>query len=225
MGGVIMGGVRIADIRAGVTVAAIVLAVSAAVGCSGSSSHGAGANKLEGSSTPAGSVSTSAPQARTSTSAEPLPAVSIDVTVPILLKTPLLGIPERYTCDGADVSIPVRWSGIPHGTAEFALFVVGLRLTHGELSFAWAVMGLGPTSHGIPAGRLPPGAVVGRNSSGGRGYSICPPPGRRETYYVKVLALPHSLNAAPGFDAGTLYHRAEAEAKVVGFASAAYTGR
>lgn len=121
------------------------------------------------------------------------------------------------------MSLPVEWSRIPHGTDELALFIIGLRPFHGSFYFAWAVAGLKPSSHGISAGRLPPGAVVGRNSLGDAGYSICPPKGRRETYYVKILALPRPLNARPGFDAMTLYRRAEAETKFIGFAAGVYT--
>src|SRR5688572_5252274 len=32
-------------------------------------------------------------------------------------------IPSRYTCDGADVSPPLAWSGAPDGTAAYALIV------------------------------------------------------------------------------------------------------
>jgi phosphatidylethanolamine-binding protein (PEBP) family uncharacterized protein len=220
-----MGSTQRSDRRVGVMAVAFVLAVLAVVGCGGSSGQGTSSRKLHGSSIPANPLSATEPPARTSTSSEPSPTVSIDVTIPVLLKTPLLGIPERYTCDGADVSIPVWWSRLPRGVAELALFVIGLRPIHGEFYFAWAVAGLDPTSHGISPGRLPPGAVVGRNSLGGVGYSICPPKGRRETYFVKILALSHPLNASPGFDAPTLYRRAAAEATAVGFAAGAYKGQ
>lgn len=32
-------------------------------------------------------------------------------------------IPEKYTCDGDDVSPPLEWSGVPAGTKSFALIV------------------------------------------------------------------------------------------------------
>ncbi len=32
-------------------------------------------------------------------------------------------IPQRYTCDGADVSPPLEWSGVPEGTRSLALIV------------------------------------------------------------------------------------------------------
>lgn len=32
-------------------------------------------------------------------------------------------IPKRYTCEGADISPPLRWSGTPQGTKSFALIL------------------------------------------------------------------------------------------------------
>jgi phosphatidylethanolamine-binding protein (PEBP) family uncharacterized protein len=116
----------------------------------------------------------------------------------------------------------VRWSGVPRDTRELAVFVLNFQPVGGKLFFGWAVAGLNPTSHGISAGTLPPKAVVGRNSFGRVGYSICPPKGKREGYAVKVVALPHKINAKSGFDALAYYRQAERSAKVVGFAGATY---
>lgn len=204
-----------------VMIAAVIFAVSAVIGCGTSSRQSAGGGKLKSSSTTT-SLDKDARQERSHTSSRTLPRVSMEVTIPILLKTPLIGIPGRYTCDGTDISFPVRWSGVPRGTAELALFASGLLPIHGESSFVWAIMGLKPTSHGISAGRVPVGAVVGRNSLGKTGYSICPPKGRRETYFVQLLALPRPIHAMPGFEANALFNRTEAESRVVGLAAAAY---
>ena len=32
-------------------------------------------------------------------------------------------IPKKYTCQGADVSVPLQWSGLPPGTKSLALIV------------------------------------------------------------------------------------------------------
>jgi hypothetical protein len=148
------------------------------------------------------------------------------VSVPALL--PGYHIPKRYTCDGADVSLPVQWSAVPHGTVELALFIINFQPVHGHFFFDWAVTGLKPTSQGISAGSLPSGAVVGRNSFGKVGYSICPVKGRRRptSYAVKVLALPYRLPAEPGFEANRLYLEVERlTRKGVGFAAGEYQRR
>ena len=104
------------------------------------------------------------------------------------------------------------------------MFVVALQPVNKKLVFDWAVAGLNPTSGGFSAGTLPPGAVVGRNSFGKVGYSICPPKGSGEEHYVvRVVALPRSLAAKPGFDAEALYQEAERSAKFVGLAGGVYT--
>lgn len=116
----------------------------------------------------------------------------------------------------------MRWTGIPADTAELALFVVNFLPVHGKPFFGWAVSGLSSTLHGLRAGWLPLGAVVGRNSFGQSGYSICPPMGTHENYAVTVIALPHKIHAQPGFEALTLYREVESSAKVVGFTAIAY---
>src|SRR5690348_8530713 len=69
----------------------------------------------------------------------------------------------------------------------------------GTLFFDWAVGGLSPDLEQIEAGRLPKGAVVGRNSFGKAGYEICPA-GGAETYMFALFALPKKLSPSPGFE-------------------------
>jgi phosphatidylethanolamine-binding protein (PEBP) family uncharacterized protein len=117
----------------------------------------------------------------------------------------------------------VRWSHIPPGTTDIVVFVVNLRPVHGRNFFDWAVAGLSPATHGVSGDTLPPGAVVGRNSYGDVGYSICPAKGtREESYVVRVVALPHRLAAKRGFDAEEVYREAERSATVVGLGGGAY---
>jgi len=181
--------------------------------CAGIALAGCGASR---------SATTTSGSQRVRTASQPVPTNSIEVSIPALLREGY--IPQRYTCDGADVSLPLRWSHVPSGTAEVAMFVVNLRPVHGRFFFDWAVAGLGPTSHGISAGILPLGAVVGRNSFGKVGYSICPAKGTgKEHYVVRVVALPHRLAAKQGFDAEAVYREAERSATAVGLGGGAYT--
>jgi phosphatidylethanolamine-binding protein (PEBP) family uncharacterized protein len=112
-------------------------------------------------------------------------------------------IPVRYTCDGADLSPPLSWKGVPPGTTELALFVADPEETArgGGPSTFWAVTGLRTTLHGLAAGRLPAGAIVGRNSLGQRRYSICPAKGRTHNYLIALYTLPHPIPVKPGFAA------------------------
>ena len=108
-------------------------------------------------------------------------------------------LPAEYTCDGKNTSPPLRWQGVPQGTAELALFAMNIRPVEGKLFFDWAVGGLSPELEEIKAGELPRAAVVGRNSFGKADYEICPEAGS-ETYMFTLFALPKRLSPAQGFD-------------------------
>lgn len=108
------------------------------------------------------------------------------------------------TCDGENVWPELAWRGVPPGTAELALFVISLRPVEGQLSYSWIVAGIDPSLTGIQEGRLPKGAVMGRNSSGEVGYTVCPPKGSSETYIFTLYALPERLAARSGFDPNEL---------------------
>ena len=188
-------------------------------GCGGSSTHSAA---TAGGASQTSSVSTGVTSGGSSTGGEP--AVTIAVTIPGLLKEDY--IPALYTCDGADTSFPVRWSNVPPGTAELAMFLVKLNSPAAHPFYDWAVAGLSPNSRGVEAGRLPSDAVVGRNGFGKVGYSICPPRGSVEEHFVlRLLALPHSIAAKSGFDPEALFNEAERSTKVVGLAGGVYTRR
>jgi phosphatidylethanolamine-binding protein (PEBP) family uncharacterized protein len=202
-------------------VTSAIVAGVAAAGCGGlstrSSSRSTGTSDSERLSTDA-----SPPAPQTGGRSELLPTASIEVSIPTLLRKN--EIPRRYTCDGANASLPVRWNGVPPRTSELAIFVVNVQPVHGRLFFDWAVANLNPTSHAISAGTLPPGAVVGRNSFGNASYSICPAKRAGEEHYVvTVLALPNSRAARPGFNAEALYREAERSATAVGLGGGAYT--
>ena len=103
-------------------------------------------------------------------------------------------IPRRHTCDGADVSPPLGWSGIPAGTRSLALVVDDpdapdpaapkVRWVH------WVVYDIPPGTDALPEaaapGALPPGTREGTNDWKRTGYGgPCPPVGRHR--YVHTL--------------------------------------
>ncbi len=113
-------------------------------------------------------------------------------------------LPAANTCDGEGAWPELAWQGVPPDTAELALFAMSLRPVGGELSYSWTVAGIDPDLTGIPAGWLPKGAVMGRNSFGKVGYTICPPKGSGETYVFTLYALPNRLAVRSGFDPNAL---------------------
>jgi phosphatidylethanolamine-binding protein (PEBP) family uncharacterized protein len=108
-------------------------------------------------------------------------------------------LPVEFTCDGKNTSPALSWQGVPEGTAELVLFAMNTQPVAGKLFFDWAVAGLSPDLEEIEAGKLPKGAVVGRNSFGKTGYEICPE-GSGESYVFLLFALPKKLSPGQGFE-------------------------
>jgi phosphatidylethanolamine-binding protein (PEBP) family uncharacterized protein len=132
----------------------------------------------------------------------------------ITLESPSLGpaqgsdstspLTAEYTCDGKGSWPELRWVGVPSGSTELVLFVLALEPVDEALFFSWAVAGLDSSSEGIEAGRLPKGAIVGRNGFGHNDYEICPDKGKAETYIFTLYALPTALKPKSGFDPASL---------------------
>lgn len=127
---------------------------------------------------------------------------SIQLSSPGIAKVAGAGyeVGREYTCDGADRSPVLSWSGVPSSAAELAVFVVNVKPVNGKLFFDWAVAGLSPKLHGLQAGRLPAGTIVGRNGFGRAGYSICPSVSVREQYVFAIYAPTERVAARPGFE-------------------------
>jgi hypothetical protein len=149
---------------------------------------------------------------------------SSSATIPdrIALASPAMArsraIPIKYTCDGKNISFPLRWSNVPPAAEELALFLIGIevigaRTSQGSLPVQlrpeWGVVGLKPTLHGLPAGTLPSGTVLGRNARDRQSYSVCPAKGRAENYLFIIYALPSKAAAQPGFTDATLFEQAQ----------------
>lgn len=120
---------------------------------------------------------------------------------PFSLRSPAFGdggtIPAVYTCDGQDVSPPLRWDEPPPGTRSLALIMddpdapnpAAPKMTWVH----WVLYDLPPAAGELPegaaSGDLPSGTRLGRNSWGRPGYGgPCPPIGRHR-YFHKLYAL------------------------------------
>jgi Raf kinase inhibitor-like YbhB/YbcL family protein len=120
----------------------------------------------------------------------------------IVVSSPAFGdggeIPQRFSCDGADVSPPLQFTGIPVNTAELALLVEDPDAPGGTFTH-WVMWGIDPGRSGLGEGEVPAGAVQGTNDFGRLGYGgPCPPPGPPHRYVFTVFALsqPPDLPAA-----------------------------
>lgn len=130
-------------------------------------------------------------------------------------------IPERYTCDGADVSPELIVEGIPEGVRSLALVVDDPDAPLGTWDH-WVEYDIAvtPGTYEIPEGAGTLG-VPGSNSWAVTGYGgPCPPQGQEHRYYFKVYALGELLGLPSGADSEVLYQAIEgrvmAVAEIVG---------
>ncbi|MET1101030.1 MAG: YbhB/YbcL family Raf kinase inhibitor-like protein [Pyrodictiaceae archaeon] len=104
-------------------------------------------------------------------------------------------IPEKYTCDGADVSPPLRWSGAPEATKAYALIMYDPDAPIGTF-IHWVIYDIPGERNELPEAvppkpRLEGLGLQGPNDFGRIGYGgPCPPPGHgRHRYYFALHAL------------------------------------
>jgi Raf kinase inhibitor-like YbhB/YbcL family protein len=132
------------------------------------------------------------------------PASSARLSVPssINLTSPALApgrpVPRGFTCDGQDDTPPLRWSGVPAGTAELALLFEDMdaRGETGDPFLHWSVFGI-PAS----ATQVPGAAKRGTNDFHQLDYNgPCPPQNDPAHHYVFTL---YALRAPLDLPAGS----------------------
>lgn len=106
-------------------------------------------------------------------------------------------IPQRFTCDGQNVSPPLSWSGAPANTKCFALISDDPDAPAGTWVH-WVAWNIPAASKGLnegvaPAAKLPDGTVQGITDFRKPGFGgPCPPSGTHR-YYFKLYALDATL--------------------------------
>lgn len=113
-------------------------------------------------------------------------------------------IPVEFTCDGADRSPPLAWSGVPQGSATLALIVDDPDAPRGTWVH-WVLYDLPATAQALPENVAKTerpqelgGASQGKNDFKRLGYGgPCPPPGPAHRYYFKLYALAAELGLGP----------------------------
>ena len=120
-------------------------------------------------------------------------------------------IPKKYTGEGADVSPPLAWTGVPEGAKELVLICDDPDAPTAEPWVHWVIYKIPADAKGLKEGipqkpRLtdPAGALQGKNSwPAGQniGYrGPMPPRGPTHRYNFKLYALEAKMSAEPGMD-------------------------
>jgi Raf kinase inhibitor-like YbhB/YbcL family protein len=111
-------------------------------------------------------------------------------------------IPNKYTCDGADISPPLTWDAAPMNTKSLALISDDPDAPAGTWVH-WVIYNIPPTIKELSENILPHktienGAQQGTNDFRKIGYGgPCPPRGTHR-YYFKLYALDKVLDSEPG---------------------------
>jgi Raf kinase inhibitor-like YbhB/YbcL family protein len=120
-------------------------------------------------------------------------------------------IPRRYTCDDADQSPDLAWSGAPANTQSLALIADDPDAPMGTWTH-WLIWNLPPKASVLPSG-VPKDPILGNTARQGLndfhriGYGgPCPPPGKPHRYFFKLYALDARLDLKPGASKSELEH-------------------
>ena len=114
-------------------------------------------------------------------------------------------IPQKYTCDGEDLSPPLAWGDPPGGTVSLALICDDPDAPVGTWTH-WVLWGLGPDARTLPEGmstdaQLEGGVRQGTTDFRRTGYGgPCPPKGKPHRYFFRLFALDTEISLAPGSD-------------------------
>lgn len=111
-------------------------------------------------------------------------------------------IPRKYTCDGTDISPPLRWENPPAGTKAFALIADDPDAPVGTWVH-WVIYDLPAVTKELAEGTptsesLLNGAKQGVNDFRKVGYGgPCPPSGPAHHYFFKLYALDMETSLKP----------------------------
>jgi len=112
-------------------------------------------------------------------------------------------IPQKYTCQGSDISPPLVWTNAPANTKSFALIADDPDAPMGTWVH-WVLYDLPPPTKALPEDVAKTQYITGSAKQGINdfhrlGYGgPCPPPGKPHRYYFKLYALDKMLELAPG---------------------------
>ena len=110
-------------------------------------------------------------------------------------------IPREFTCEGADISPALEWTGQPRDTKSFVLIMDDPDAPAGTWNH-WLLWDIPPAIHSLPLGYKPTHlGISGTNDFGNLGYGgPCPPKGHGpHRYFFRLFAIDlQTLPIKPG---------------------------
>jgi Raf kinase inhibitor-like YbhB/YbcL family protein len=111
-------------------------------------------------------------------------------------------IPSKYTCDGADVSPPLEWEGVPKKASSLAVILDDPDATSG-LFVHWVLFDIPANENGLTEAIGIPGPTAGGGTQGKTGFDEtayggpCPPSGTHR-YFFHLYALDTKIGLPSG---------------------------
>ena len=112
-------------------------------------------------------------------------------------------IPEKYTCEGSNISPPLVFSEVPETAQSLALIMDDPDAPAG-LWVHWIIWNIDPQTSGIKEDSTPTKSIVGQNTRGINQYGGPCPPDREHRYFFKLYALDTKLSLTPQSDKNNL---------------------
>jgi hypothetical protein len=100
-------------------------------------------------------------------------------------------IPAKYTCDGSDLSPPLRWTEPPLNTRSFVVIVDDHDASWGT-TVQWLLYGVAGSLRELPEGVPTRDTVENIATQGTNGFGKvsyggpCPPPGPSHHYFFRI---------------------------------------
>ncbi len=105
-------------------------------------------------------------------------------------------IPQKYSCEGEGIHPPLSFEDVAENTKSLVLIVDDPDAPMGTFVH-WVLFNISPTTTEIPEGKVPEGAVQGKNTSGRGDYvAPCPPSGtHRYRFFLWALSEKLRINS------------------------------
>jgi Raf kinase inhibitor-like YbhB/YbcL family protein len=109
-------------------------------------------------------------------------------------------IPSRHTCEGENLSPPLRWSGVPPGARSLALICDDPDAPVGTWVH-WVLYAVPPALDSLPEGVAKTETVLGARQGVNDFHRVgyggpCPPPGKAHRYFFRLYALDAPIDLA-----------------------------
>lgn len=132
-----------------------------------------------------------APARRTSTTSKATSSTALGLNLSSPVLEPSGRLPNEYTCEGAGLSPPLTWTGVPPEAVSLVLLVLD---QDAEGAVQWLVLDIPPSVGATTKGIPPSGGVEASNSFGSTGWKApCSEAVHSYEFYLLAFDVPPNV--------------------------------